>query len=381
MHVVANAVPKIHAFDPKSGIIDVDAGFQLAKLIATLEGTGWFSPVVPGTQLVTLGGALANDIHGKNHHLRGTFGCHVEGFELLRSDGARLWCNAQSNVELYAATIGGMGLTGYVTRLILRLMPTKAHSVLARTIPFENLAGYFDIAANTAERHEYAVAWIDQLKGGANAGRGLFFLGDHADEEAAQSRRKLTPFVPFTPPTSMLNGLSLKIFNTVYRRAKLRELEPKLTAPNLFFFPLDAVRNWNRLYGPKGLFQHQSVIPEDVARHVIPLMLEATRAAKQASFLTVLKKFGAIQSPGLLSFPRGGHTLTLDFPNRGEKTKHLLDRLDAMVIDAGGAINPYKDARMSPQTFAASFPNWERLEALRDPAFCSDFWARTALKL
>ena len=364
--------------DHASGIVSADSGVLLADLIDALDGTGWFPPVVPGTKLVTLGGALANDIHGKNHHLRGTFGCHVLGFELLRSDGSVRWCSADLNADLFAATIGGLGLTGHVTRLEMRLMPVAGQAIMARTVPFGDLAGYFDIAAGEADTHEYAVAWLDQMSA---SGRGLFFLGDHAEGNGSRPRNKWTPSVPFRPPVSAINRLSLRLFNTAYRLAKSRKAGPALEASDPFFFPLDAVKNWNRLYGPRGLFQHQSVLPEDTAREAIAAMLALTRRAGQASFLTVLKRFGTVRSPGLMSFPRAGHTLTLDFPNLGSKTLKLLNDLDAIVVGAGGAVNPYKDARMSAESFAAGFPVWKDLEALRDPAFCSDFWARTALTL
>jgi FAD/FMN-containing dehydrogenase len=187
--------------------------------------------------------------------------------------------------------------------------------------------------------------------------------------------------VPFQPPFTLLTRPFLRAFNSAYRLSKGKSKEPRQSAYQGFFFPLDGVRNWNRLYGPRGLFQHQSVVPEAIAREAVPALLEATRRAGQGSFLTVLKRFGSVRSPALLSFPRPGYTLTLDFPNRGEPTLRLLTELDRIAIDAGGAVNPYKDARMSAETFAASFPDWRRLEAIRDPAFQSSFWVRTAGKL
>ena len=379
-HVLERGTARIHQLDLENGLLVADPSVTLSQVIAALAGTGWFLAVVPGTQHVTLGGAVANDIHGKNHHARGTFGCHVERLTLLRSDRGPVTCSRDENADLFNATIGGMGLTGLITEVTIRLMQVGCHSVLARTRPFSSLEGYFDLASGEADRHEYAVAWIDQLAGGRAFGRGLFFLGDHADQDAPH-RRGMPLAVPFTPPISCLNGLSLRAFNFAYRAAKGRQSEARVTAPDPFFFQLDGVKNWNRLYGPRGLFQHQCVLPEAGAREGVRAMLEASHEFGQASFLTVLKRFGTIRSPGLLSFPRAGHTLTLDFPNRGAKTLALLDRLDAIVRDHGGAVNPYKDARMSPETFAMSFPDWRKMEALRDPAFLSDFWRRTALKL
>ncbi|MGL4404272.1 MAG: FAD-binding protein [Notoacmeibacter sp.] len=379
-HIDMRSKNKIISFDQSTGVVIAEPGLILGDLIVKLHGTGWFPPVVPGTQFVTLGGALANDIHGKNHHAKGTFGAHVVSFFLARSDGTVVNCSRNENAELFAATIGGFGLTGVVTQLTMQLAKVNAHAVLQQTIPFSSLDGYFDLIGNEAEAHEYAVAWLDQLAAGKKFGRGLMLLGDHAEKELT-SARGLQLSVPFQPPINLLNGLSLKLFNEAYNWAGKHKIGLQTVAANVFFFPLDAVKNWNRLYGPNGLFQHQSVLPLENAREIIPAMLRATHDAGEASFLTVLKKFGEVKSPGLLSFPRSGHTLTLDFPNRGRRTLALLNRLDAMVLEAGGAVNPYKDARMSAKMFKASFTNWEQLEALRDPAIVSDFWTRTALSL
>ncbi|MCA9269678.1 MAG: hypothetical protein KDA41_14455, partial [Planctomycetales bacterium] len=237
--------------------------------------------------------------------------------------------------------------------------------------------------ADAADRcNEYSVAWIDQLAAGAAAGRGVLLAANHAgDGEAASANGAAKLSVPFELPVSALNGASLRAFNAVFLAAKSRKAGTRRSGWQGYFYPLDAVGHWNRLYGPRGLFQHQSVIPADAAPRVIPDMLAATRKAGQSSFLTVLKRFGDVASPGLLSFPRPGYTLTLDFPNRGQRTLSLLAELDRMTVDAGGAVNPYKDARMSAATFAASFPQWDKLEALRDPVAMSDFWRRTAKAL
>ena len=381
-HIDMRSMNRVLAFDREAGLVTVEPGILLADLLAHLAGTGWFVPVVPGTQLVTLGGALANDIHGKNHHLRGTFGRHVVSFELARSDGTVRTCSPSEHADLFAATIGGMGLTGIITRMTLQLMRVKAHAVRQRNVPLPSLDAYFDHIESDGDVHEYAVAWIDQLARGASFGRGILMLGDHADEEPTGHGFRMPPLaVPFQPPISALNGLSLKLFNTAFHAANSRKTEWHTASAESFFFPLDVVKNWNRLYGPRGLFQHQCVLPLETAREAVPALLKATHEAGHASFLTVLKKFGSMPSPGLISFPRAGHTLTLDFPNRGARTFALLDRLDAIVADAGGAVNPYKDARMGPAMFEQSFPGWRQLEAMRDPAIMSDFWSRTAMTL
>jgi FAD/FMN-containing dehydrogenase len=372
----------IISFDPATGLLEAEAGAMLPQVIAAAAPHGFFPPVVPGTQFVTIGGAIANDVHGKNHHRRGTFGRHVVSLDLLRSDGKLRRCSPTENATLFAATIGGMGLTGVILRATIRLMPVASLDVAERIQPFGNLGAFFDMAEAADAGNEYAVAWIDQLAGVRNAGRGLLLTGNHAEggsRDAGLAGGKLT--VPFQPPLNVLNRPFLKAFNFAYRTAKGRKRGVSRTGYRGFFFPLDGVRDWNRLYGPKGLFQHQSVVPFSTARDAIPAMFDAARKAGQGSFLTVLKRFGDMPSPGILSFPRPGYTLTLDFPNRGATTLALLETLDRIAIGAGGAVNPYKDARMGADIFAASFPRWPELEALRDPAFQSDFWLRTAMRL
>lgn len=372
---------RILSFDPRSGLLRAQAGAMLSDIIALAAPHGWFPAVVPGTRFVTLGGAVANDVHGKNHHRRGTFGCHVEALTLMRSDGTVHECRRDREAALFCATIGGMGLTGLILDATIRLMRVGAADVEEKVVPFSSLDAYFDLAEEADSENEYAVAWIDQLARGTRAGRGLLLTANHARDGVFRPAGRARLAVPFQPPFGILNGLSLRLFNAAYRRAKERAPGPRRTGYADYFFPLDGVRHWNRLYGPRGLFQHQSVVPAGAARRAIPALLEAARAAGQASFLTVLKRFGAVPSPGILSFPRPGYTLTLDFPNRGRKTLQLMEVLDEITMEAGGAVNPYKDARMAAETFAASFPAWREVERLRDPAFMSDFWRRTALRL
>jgi FAD/FMN-containing dehydrogenase len=373
---------RVLSFDPETGLAEVEAGVLLSDLIAHAAPHGYFPAVVPGTQFVTIGGAIANDVHGKNHHRRGTFGCHVESVALLRSDGSLRECSREKNKELFAATIGGMGLTGLILSAKLQLMKVPSPDVAERVVKFRDLAEYLGLAEAADADNEYAVAWVDQLATGRSTGRGLLLTGNHAETRSTSQTTKTARLsVPFTPPITVLNQPFLRLFNTAYRWAKGRKAGEHISSHQSFFFPLDGVRDWNRLYGPRGLHQHQSVIPFEAAREALPAMLAATQRAGQGSFLTVLKRFGDVKSPGLISFPRPGYTLTLDFPHRGESTLALLRELDRITVDAGGAVNPYKDARMGEHVFAASFPNWRRLEARRDPAFSSGFWQRTAARL
>jgi FAD/FMN-containing dehydrogenase len=371
---------RIVSLDHDTGLLTAEAGAPLGEIVRHARGTGWFPAVLPGTQHVTLGGAIANDIHGKNHHRRGTFGRHVERLTLLRSDGRRLVCSQDDNMELYAATIGGMGLTGVILDATIRLMPAASQAIVQQALPLNSLSDFFRLAPRAEERHEYVVGWIDSLAGGGALGRGVLLVGDHAEGGAD------TPLpagarigAPFTPPFALVTRPGLKAFNALYRWRTLAKRGPSRVQAAGFFFPLDAVGHWNRLYGSRGLRQHQSVIPLAGAEAVVRRMLEAAQAAGHGSLLTVLKLFGAQPSPGMLSFPMQGVTLTLDFAYRGAATDQLLAELDSLTLAANGRVNPYKDARMGADVFRASFPRMDAFKALADPAALSDFALRVGL--
>ncbi|NDW06639.1 FAD-binding protein [Jiella sp. 40Bstr34] len=374
--------PRILAFDAETGRLTAEAGVLFSEITRHVGPHGWFLPVTPGTQFVTLGGAIANDIHGKNHHRRGTFGRWVEAIELERSDRGVLALSPTENADLFVATISGMGLTGLIRRATIRLMKVPSLSIVETTTRFGGLSDYFALAEEADARHEYAVAWIDSLAGGRSLGRGHLICGDHArDGDRSGEASGQLAGVPFTPPVSPLAGPFLKAFNEAYFRKAKAGTHSRTVPFAGFFYPLDRIGGWNRLYGPRGLHQHQSIVPFADAEAVVRALIECAKCHRHGSFLTVLKRFGDLKSPGLTSFPRPGYTLTLDFPHRGETTLKLLAELDRITIEAGGAVNPYKDARMSPETFAAGFANWRRLEAQRDPAMMSDFWRRTAMRL
>lgn len=372
----------ISAFDPDTGLLTADAGVLLSEILATVMPHGYFLEVTPGTAQVTLGGAIANDVHGKNHHRRGTFGRSVVMFSLLGSDGARKSCSPESNAELFNATIGGMGLTGIIEQATIRLMRVPSANVRQTAFRFSGIDGYFDAIDAIDASHEYSVAWIDQLARGGKLGRGVLMAGDHA-EDGGPARPPSAPrlSVPFSPPLNLLNRLTLTAFNEMYYRRAPAQPLTGIVPWSSYFHPLDAITGWNRLYGPRGLFQHQSVYPSQNARETTVALIECAQRHGASSFLTVLKRFGDVPSPGLMSFPRPGFTLTLDFANSGERTLKMLDALDEIVMAAGGALNPYKDQRMSAAMFEASFPHWRQMEAMRDPAVLSDFWRRTAMAL
>lgn len=378
--ITSRAESRVLSFDPSTGLLEAEAGVLLSEVIALSAPQGWFPPVVPGTQFVTLGGAIANDIHGKNHHRKGTFGRHVTEIHLERSGEGRLILKPDDQTGLFAATVGGLGLTGLIRKAVLQLMPVGSSSIRQVTTRFDNLETYFDLVHAADQEHEYAVAWIDSLSTGKYFGRGHLIAGDHVGGDVGTEVAAAQLFrVPFTPPISPLQGPFLSIFNETYFRGSPPGVSAKTVPSGKFFFPLDRIGRWNRLYGPRGLHQHQSVIPEKGAFEIVKSLLECTQKHRHGSFLTVLKRFGDVASPGFMSFPRAGYTLTLDFPDKGLKTLHLLQRLDEITLSAGGGINPYKDRRMSPETFKTSFPQWKLLEEMRDPALLSDFWRRTVL--
>jgi FAD/FMN-containing dehydrogenase len=322
-------------------------------------------PVLPGTQFVSVGGAIANDIHGKNHHRAGTFGRHVLRLELLRSDGPpRL---LDPGEPLFHATVAGLGLTGLVTWAELRLERVPGPRLRTEAIPFRDLDEFADLTGASDGRWEYTVAWIDSLA--RVPGRGVFLRGDHAEGAARAPSRRLS--VPFDLPTRALNRWTVRAFNRLYRIAARPGTRSCHYQP--FFFPLDSVRRWNRIYGRRGFFQFQCAVPE---LRTIRSLLARIAASGAGSFLTVLKTFGGLPSPGMLSFPRPGPTLALDFANRGPGTLRLLDELEREVLDAGGALYPAKDARMSPTAFARGAPRLREFLPFVDPAFSSSFWRR-----
>ena len=370
---------KVLAFDRDTGIVTCEPGLTFEKLLEIVVPAGWFPPVTPGTACVTMGGALANDVHGKNHHAAGTFGHHVRSFELMRADGSRLFCAPELHPALFAATIGGYGLTGLVTQITLQLRPIGSALMEQETLPFTGLDRFFEIAAQSDSRFDYTVAWIDSLADGRNFGRGLFFRANHAQAPGplgTTAPGKLS--MPFQPPFSLINRATLSLFNRAYRLGQARPGARHAVPYRPFFYPLDGIRHWNRAYGPKGLRQFQCALPMAAARDAVDSLLRLTLRAGEASFLTVLKLFGDKPSPGLMSFPIPGATLTLDFPYRGQRTDRLLADLDAVVLEAGGRVNPYKDARMPAETFRRSFPQWRDFAAQCDPGFTSDFWRRVS---
>ena len=376
-HVVQTLLlDRFIAADWQSGVLKAEAGVTLADILSIAIPRGWFLPVTPGTKFVTLGGAIANDVHGKNHHVRGTFGNHVERFSLVRLGGEAVTCSPRENWELFAATIGGLGLTGVIEWAEIRLLPIRSSQIDATVVRFGGLSDFFALSSELDHLHEYSVAWIDCLATGTNTGRGVFVVGDHAVDGSLEVDDRWKIQVPLTPRFSMISKVTSRAFNEVYwRRQSVRRTQRRMGCDQ-FFYPLDRVLHWNRISGRNGFQQYQCVIPDAAAELAMREVLRVTSHAGEASFLAVLKRCGDIASPGLMSFPMPGTSLALDFPQSDTLENQLFPNLDAIVREAGGRLYPAKDAHMSGKDFRNFYPAWEKVEALRDPAMNSRFWDR-----
>jgi FAD/FMN-containing dehydrogenase len=375
--VAMRGLDRFMAFDAANGVLRAEAGVSLDEVLRLCVPQGWFLPTTPGTRFVTLGGAVANDVHGKNHHRVGSFGRHVRRLGLVRSDLGTLEIGRDSHPELFAATLGGLGLTGLIAWVEVALAPIASSAVVEETLPFGGLDDFFSLSAESEATHEFVSAWVDCTASGRGLGRGVLFRGNWAADGPLRPHapgQRLS--VPIEAPAGLMNGLTLRGFNTCYRSLQRAKRGIARVPYEKAFYPLDAIGGWNRLYGPRGFFQHQFVVPPSEMREAVAEALRAVAAAGQGSFLAVLKIMGPLRSGGLISFDGPGASLALDFPNRGPETLALLDRLDAIVIEAGGRIYPAKDGRMSAQAFQSGYPRWRELDRLRDPLFSSSFWRR-----
>ena len=372
-----NALDHMIRFDTENGLLTCEAGILLSEILRIMVPRGWFLPVTPGTRFITVGGAIANDVHGKNHHLKGTFGSHVKRLELLRSDGSRITCSRNENFEWFSATIGGLGLTGLITWVEFALLPVRNPWMAVQTLRFGNLDEFFSISSDSDTHFECTVAWIDCCAKGSDLGRGLFIRGNHAPMDVPPCAfRPKTLRMPFTPPISLVNAVSLRAFNMVYYHKQRDPIVHRIEHYEPFFYPLDGISDWNRIYGPRGFYQYQCVVPQNTGQDTMREVLRQIGKSGQGSFLAVLKYFGKETSPGMLSFPMKGLTLALDFPNTGKPVHQLFHRLDALVSEAKGRLYPAKDARMPGRMFREGYPRWERFSQFIDPRFSSGFWRR-----
>lgn len=346
------------SFDDDTGELVCEGGTSLADILQCFVPRGWFLPVTPGTRYVTVGGAIASDVHGKNHHGAGSFGRHVSWLDLMTATGEVVRCSRHQNAELFSATCGGHGLTGVVLRACVTLRAVASAFIRQETLRAANLdicVHLFDECAGST----YSVAWIDCLARGREMGRSVLMLGEHARVDELGAGLSAAPLsappartldVPFDLPSFALHPWSVRAFNAVYYRRSPRLRQPRIVPYGRFFYPLDAVGSWNRIYGKKGFVQYQFVVPK-AAVAGLHQVLQRVSAAGEGSFLAVLKLLGPQPDvEGNMSFPMEGYTLALDFPVKLSVFR-LLDELDAVVADHGGRVYLAKDARMSRPAF------------------------------
>ena len=387
------AMNRMRAFDAGTGLLDCEAGVLLTDLLETFVPRGWFPPVVPGTRLVTVGGMVAADVHGKNHHRDGTFGAHVESLTLASADGAIRECSRTENADLFCATLGGMGLTGVILSVRFRLRPVETAFVMAETLAARDLDE--TMALFEASRDwPYSVAWIDCLARGAGLGRAVVTRGAFIERGALPPHLASNPLrpvpagklrVPADVPSALLNRVSIGLFNALfYRRGRGRARSGARPVHfDRFFFPLDRIEAWNRLYGRRGFVQYQCVLPKGESVAGVAALLERAAASGQGSFLAVLKLFGPA-GEGLMSFPMEGYTLALDFPLR-TGTLALLDGLDEITHRHGGRVYLAKDARCAPERMREGYPRLGAFKAVRaegagvPPGFASELSRRLVL--
>ena len=369
-HVLSSLkLNKILAFDEAEGIVTCQAGVTLADLLDVFVPRGWFLPVTPGTKFITVGGAIAADVHGKNHHRDGCFSRHVQRIAVARGDGEVVECSPQTDRDLFAMTCGGMGLTGAILEATISLRPVETAFVREEILKAENLdeiMRHFD----ASEDWTYTVAWIDCLARGKDLGRSLLMRGEHATRDELETPaqradslslpRKRTLAVPVTMPACLLNRHSVRAFNSLYYWKNARNTAPHIMDYDSFFYPLDFVNQWNRIYGAGGFTQYQFVIPRDKSREGLTEILQRIGKKGWGSFLAVLKLFGRHEE-NPMAFPMEGYTLALDFPVC-DGLLPFLDELDELVIGYGGRIYMAKDARMSRDAFARGYPNAEKFK-------------------
>jgi len=349
------------------GRVTVGAGVSLDELLSISIPQGWFLPVTPGTRQVSIGGAVAADVHGKNHHRDGSFGDHVTEMRIATPTGVFTTSPTQ-RPDLFWATLGGMGLTGVVLSINLRLLAITSDQVLVDTTRFANLDDVMSAMESGDDDYRYSVAWVDCMTKGRAMGRAILTRGDHAEASASDAPRLAAPSgakltIPFDAPSGLLNGLSIRAFNELWFRMAPKQRVGEAQSLSTFFHPLDGVNDWNRLYGRRGFVQYQFAV-SDTHADVVVRAIERLSSSGVPSFLAVLKRFGA-GNAGPLSFPMAGWTLALDLPVGPAELPQVLDDLDEMVVAAGGRVYLAKDARLRPETFATMYPRLDEFLATK----------------
>lgn len=358
-------------FDEKKGIMTCQCGVTLEEILDVIVPKGWFLPVTPGTKYITIGGAIASDVHGKNHHKEGTFCDHVHSFDIMLPNGSIVTCSRKKNSELFKATCGGNGLTGIILKATFSLKKIETAFIKQKTIRAKNIDELVCYLEEN-EKYTYAVAWIDCVSKGKKLGRGVLLLGEHAQLNDLNPKQKKNPLmipkkkkinVPIFFPNFILNALTIKIFNFLYFNKTPKGISETIIDYHSFFYPLDAIENWNRIYGKRGFTQYQFVIPKKAGIEGLRTIMEAISNSRMGSFLAVLKTAGK-HNGNYLSFPMEGYTLAMDFA-MNKKLFSFLDELDDIIMRFSGRIYTTKDVRMGSQFFASSYPDIGKFMAVR----------------
>lgn len=344
---------RVLAWNDHTGVLRAEAGLSLEQLNDIYMPRGWFTPVSPGTKFVTLGGMVAADVHGKNHHVDGCIGEHIETLRMRVASGEIISCSRKENADLFCATIGGMGLTGHILEVTLRMRRISSPWIYGHTRQVKSIDAYIDALKEAAANYPYTMGWIDCVTRGKDLGRGVLFCGDWATTDKAPGRypkEKVKLRVPFDLPSVLLNRLTVRAFNEVYYRANRSTPKPAIIHPDAFFYPLDAIHDWYRLYGKAGFTQYQCVLPDEAGRGAAGEFLKLLTKSGAASPLCVIKDCGP-EGVGMLSFPLKGISIAVDIPVRYD-TQHVIDQLNAFVIDHGGRIYLAKDSFTRANDFA-----------------------------
>ncbi len=381
--LLTTRLDRLLSFEPTTGEVVAEPGVTFRDLLNVFVPRGFMPPTSPGTAFATVGGAVAADVHGKNHDRHGSFGDHVQWFDLLTADGQTRRVSAESDPDLFAATIGGMGLTGIIRAVCFRMLPQATPFVRVREQRIRSLDAFLAAFAQVRDTATFSVGWIDALAKGASAGRGILETAEFAPADAAAPRREKIRAVPVDFPGFVLNPAAIRAFNEIYYRRVPGSGRERIVPFAKFLYPLDAIHHWNRIYGKRGFYQFQCVLPDAAARAGLATLLSEIAQAGNASFLAVLKTLGR-EGRGYLSFPLRGYTLALDFPRR-DGTEELVRRLELIVLSHGGRVYLAKDALLSAASLRTMYPKVSRLEdvlARVDPKalFTSDMARRLELK-
>jgi decaprenylphospho-beta-D-ribofuranose 2-oxidase len=359
---------KILSFDTALGVFECQCGLTLDQVLEVIVPKGWFLPVTPGTKFITVGGAVGSDVHGKNHHVDGSFSNHIVDMDIVLGSGEILTCSPSQHVDLFEATCGGMGLTGLITRVKFRLKKIETSYIKQKQVKAANLEEIIRLF-DQYKHYTYSVAWIDCLKKGSGFGRSILILGEHATVNDLNESKKKAPLelpkkkqitFPFNLPSWVLNTLTVRLFNFLYYGKNFKKEINNVVSYEPFFYPLDAILHWNRGYGKKGFVQYQFVLPLTAKDGLIEILHRISEKGL-GSFLAVLKVFGKQES--MISFPDEGYTLALDFPVR-DGLLEFLDELDEVVLKYGGRLYMSKDARMKPGVLQAGYPRLEEFKAV-----------------